>query len=67
MIKIKKIIIDSKQSRYSINKATGVRTQSMDRWFNGTAEPNLSVLKVLNHVSKDDEELLKNIKILLDE
>jgi DNA-binding XRE family transcriptional regulator len=67
MNKIKELIVNSGHTRYAISKRTGVKSQSMDSWFKETAKPNITILKVLKYISKDDNELIKNINSLLDE
>jgi predicted transcriptional regulator len=67
MNKIKRLIDESGCTRYNICKNTDILRTQVDKWYHGTVTPNLLTLKLINYISKDDEELLINIKTLLDE
>jgi hypothetical protein len=64
---IKTLIDQSGKTRYAICKETGILRIQLDKWYHGTVEPNLSVLKMLRYISKTDEEFIKNVDLLIKE
>lgn len=62
---IQDIIKSSGKSAYKISKDSGITQSTISDWINGVGKPNTSLIDVVYHSSKDDNEFLNNIKKFL--
>lgn len=62
---IRQIIEDSGKTPYRIYKDSGVAQSTISEWANDVREPNTTIVDIVYHASKNDEDFLKNIKKFL--
>lgn len=65
VFKIVDLIIQSGLTTYRISKDTGIPQSTLNYWLSGERIANLTVLKLVNYLSKDPEDLKENIEKLI--
>lgn len=61
---IKKMIDESGLSRNKISVLTGVHVNTLNNWYNGHREANISIVKLIHACSKTDEDIVRLVKLI---